>query len=172
MKPLFPIVLIIVSLLSLTLPFLFLFINIRKMEAPFQLMVKNILYSKKIEFIIGILAYLFILIGAVGLLKEIQWSKSLVLTGLVTLLVYVWVQNVWKIFYFRKLKSRNAAPLRGEMESKMENIFEPLEVDIMNEITLDDDFYKLAARKNISKSIGRIVVGSALLIPAIFYLVN
>ena len=149
MKPLFPIALIIISLLALTIPFLILFFQMRKVDAPIRSLVRNLLYSKKIEFFIGLLSYLIILVGAVGLLVETQWGRPLVLIGLATLLVYVWIENIWKIFYFRNLNSKKVSPLRGELESKMKNIFEPMNVDILNEVSLDDNFYKLAARKKI-----------------------
>ena len=141
------------------------------MDAPVKLLLQNVMSSKKYEFIIGILSYLSILIGAIGLLNTTSWSKPLVLAGLIVLLLFVWVQNIWKIIYFRRLTTGNAAPFRQEVEVQLGEMVKPMEQEIMKEVIFDDSFYDLAVSKNVSKSIKRIIVGSVLILPAIIYLI-
>ncbi|MEO1262909.1 MAG: hypothetical protein AAFZ15_29140 [Bacteroidota bacterium] len=171
MKTIFPALLIVVSVFSLTVPFLILFFQFRKMDAPVKSLLRNMINSKKYEFIIGNLSYLAILTGAIGLLQKTSWGKPLVLSGLIVLLLFVWIQNLWKIIYFQRLTMENAALYRKTLEDQLSEIVQPLEQDVMKEVIFDDAFYDLAVRKNISKSFKRIMVGSVLLLPGIIYLI-
>ena len=51
-------------------------------------------------------------------------------------------------------------------------MLKPFKEDVMEQVSFDDEFYDLMARKNISKAVGRIVVGSAMFVPAIYYLLK
>lgn len=172
MKTAILIFLIALSIIALAIPALFIFFKAKKMEPAVWSLVKGLLYHKRFEFLFGMLAYLAILAGSFGLLNSNSWSKPMVLIGLTALLLFVWVQNIWKIHYFHKLKSGNSANLRNDIESKMKSIFEPLEQDVMGEVAFDDGFYQLAVRKNVKKAIRRIVVGTLLLAPPIWYLLS
>ena len=171
MKTIFPIILIVVSAFSLTVPVLILFIQFRKLDAPVRQFMQLLLLGKKNEFLIGILANLLILVGAVGLLNTSLWSKPMVITGLSILLLYVWVQNGGKIIYFKRLTAQGAGPSRQELENQLEVLVQPLKQDITKEVTFDNAFYEMAVRKNVAKSVKRIIVGTVLLLPCIFYLI-
>ena len=131
---------------------------------------QNILKEKKNDFIFGSIAHLFIFIGAIGLLALTTWAKTVTLIGLGGLLLYVWASNIWKLVYFQKLNAPNNAPARQELEGEIERVLESMEKDIMDEVVFDDDFYEMAVQKNRKKAIGKIVVGSAMIVPAILYL--
>ena len=170
MNTVFPIILIVISVFSLVFPTLFYIISIRKMDASIKQFTDSLLRQKRNELIFGSGAYVFILIGAIGLLKNTHWANTVTLIGLCALLLYVWVENVYKLVYFQKLNKANNEPMRQELESKVEEIIEPLGEEVNDAVDFDDDFYQLAEKKNKQKAIGRIIVGSLMIVPAILYL--
>ena len=172
MNPVFPIFLIVFSFISLTVPALLLWIQLKKLDSPARQLIQRLLAGKKYLLLVSSLCWLAVLIGSFGLLASSDWSKSLVLTGLSVLLGVVWLENLGKIIYFKKLKTENAAPIRQEVEAELVTMLKPFKEDVMEQVSFDDEFYDLMARKNISKAVGRIVVGSAMFVPAIYYLLK
>lgn len=171
MNTTFPIILIVISVFSLVFPTLFYILSIRKMDASIKQFTNSLLRQKRNELIFGSGAYVFILIGAIGLLKDAYWANTLTLIGLCALLLYVWVENIYKLIYFQKLNKSDNEPMRQELENKVGEMIEPLGEEVNEAVDFDDDFFQLAAQKNKKKAIGRIIVGTLMIVPAILYLI-
>lgn len=168
----FLIILIVFSSFTILVTLSVVLIPLFKTQSPAQMIFKTLLQDKKFELTIGLLAHILILVGAIGLLKAASWGNAVALTGLVSLLAYVWIENLWKIQYFKKMQSAVPSSTREEVSQRLEQTFEPMGVDITEEVDLDDSFYQTAAQQQLKKTKGRIVVGTLMLAPAIYYLLG
>ena len=123
---------------------------------------RKVLQGKKGELVFCLLVYSMLLVASIALVMELDWAKPLAVVSLSALLLYVWGDNTLKILYFLQLKKGTNPQARHRLKPALKDLFGTGNFFVNDEL-FTEEFYVLAAQKNLRKSYGRMVVGTVLI---------